>query len=277
MKRISYLCLALVALGLLAAGLAFAADGRDCAPPVNTPNPVGVIVTPRIWNDCPGSNLTVTNSYPALVSIEDADEGCVGWGGLHVWAFTEDGVSPAVFENCSHYQFSGTFTISGFGANAEGGLRVAPWWDLNGGGKFMAKTDNGEVACFDGRFPFYSFTAAYGVHYVAGTPIWMQITYNPHQLSQTAPATITFKVYYQGNTYVSPELPFDQANPGEDPPHGLWGELFPARAGGWFLTPKANGGAAYDMKASWTNIQFTGPQATATTNATWGSLKSIYR
>jgi len=275
MKRISYLGLALVVLGLFAS-VALAADGRDCTAPVNTPTPTSAVMLPRIWNDCPGSDLTVTNNYPSLLSFEDVDEGCVGWGGLHSWAFSEDGVSPAVFENCSHYQFSAVFTISGTGANAEGGLRIAPWWDLNGGGKFMAKTE-GEIACFDGRLPFYSFTAAYGVTYVPGTPIWMQVSYNPNQLTLAAPATIQYKIFYNGVNYDSPWLSFDQANPAEDPPHGLWGELYPANVGGWFLTPKGNGGAAYDMKATWTNVQFVGPQATATTNSTWGGLKSLYR
>ena len=39
----------------------------------------------------------------------------------------------------------------------------------------MISIGGGEIACFGGRLPFYSFTAAYGLHYVPGTAIWMQI------------------------------------------------------------------------------------------------------
>ncbi len=278
MKRISYLGLALVALSLLAIGVAFAAEGRDCTPPVNTPAPVGAVLNLRTFNDCPGSTLTTLNNYPSQILIEDADEGCVGWANLHGWSFSEDGFSPAVFENCSHYQFSCVFKGCGTGAVAEGGLRLSPWWALDVDGRFMCRINgNGEIAVFGGRLPFYSFTSAYGLTYQPCTPIWLQITYNPHALTLAAPATIQYKIFYNGVNYDSPELAFDQANPAEDPPHGLWGELFPARAGGYFQLPGGNGGAAFDMTATWDNITYTGPQATATHNSTWGSLKSLYR
>lgn len=266
MKRISYSSLAfavVLALGLLASGYAIAADGRDCTPPVNTPVPTAAVVVTHIFNDCPGSTTTTVNNYPSLVSVEDADEGCVGYANLHNWSFSEDGITPAVFENCSHYMFSATFQISGSGANAEGGLRVSPWWSLDADGRFMANAASGEIACFGGRLPFYSFTAAYGLHYVAGTSIWMQIIYNPHALTSTDPATLEYRAFYNGSLYSSGPLAFDLGNAAEDPPHGLWGELYPARVGGYYQLPNGNGGAAFDMTASWSNIQFEGPSATA--------------
>src|SRR5512143_266495 len=99
MKRISYSSLAfvaLLALGLLASGMAFALDGRDCTPPVNTPNANSAVLGLRIFNDCPGSNLTSGNNYPGSVWIRDSDEGCVGYTNLHNWSFSEDGgITPA--------------------------------------------------------------------------------------------------------------------------------------------------------------------------------------
>lgn len=277
MKRIRYSSLAfavVLALGMLAAGLAVAADGLDCTPPVNTPNAAAATVFTRVFNDCPGSNLDVVNNYPTMISIHDSDEGCVGWANLHGWNFSEDGITPAVFENCSHYQFSCVVNISGTGA-AEGGLRVSPWWSLDVDGRFMVNAGSGEIACFGGRLPFYSFTVAHGIHYVKGESIWMQITYNPNQLTQASPATIEYKVFYQGQVYYSPWLPFDQGNPAE--PHGQWGELYPVHVGGYFQVPNGSGNPLYDMTATWGNIHFEGPSATPAAQKTWGQLKSLYR
>jgi hypothetical protein len=279
MKRISYSSLAfaaVVALGLIASSLAIAAEGIDCTPPVNTPSPNSAVITERVFNDCPASTVTSINNYPALISINDTDEGCVGWANLHVWSFSEDGLTPAVFENCSHYHYSCVFKGSGSGCVGEGGLRISPWWSPNVDGRFMARIGgNGEIACFGGRLPFYSFTGAFGVIYRPGEPIWMQVEYNPHRLTEADPATIAYQIYYQGVEYASPYLKFDQGNPAEG--HGVYGELYPARVGGYFQLPSMNGGALYDMTASWSNIRFEGPWATPTSNRTWGQLKTLYR
>ena len=279
MKRNSYSSLAfaaVVALGLVASTLAVAADGLNCLDPVNTPSPNSAVITPLVFKDCESATLTLVNNFPSLVSISDTDEGCVGWANLHVWSFSEDGITPAVFENCSHYKFSCVFNGSGSGAVAEGGLRLSPWWSQDVDGRFMVRIGgNGEIACFGGRLPFYSFTSGWGLTYTPGTDIWMEIVYAPHALTLADPATITYKIFYQGNAYYSPALPFDEGNGAEG--HGTFGEMYPARAGGYFQLPGGNGGALYNMTAQWKNIGFEGPSATATSNPTWGQLKSIYR
>jgi len=278
MKRISYLSLAfaaVVALGLVVSSLAIAADGRDCTPPVNTPVPNSAVIHERVFNDCPSSTVASLNAYP-LVRISDTDFDCVGGANLHIWSFSEDGITPAVFENCSHYKFGAVFTGSGVGVS-EGGLRLSPWWSLDVDGRFMCRINgNGEIACFGGRLPFYSFTGAYGITYAPGTPIWLGIEYNPHTLANGDPATIVYTVLYNGNTYVSPYLPFDQGTATEDPPHGLFGELYPARAGGYCQLGGA-GGAVVSMDALWTDISFVGPSATPASHPTWGQLKTLYR
>jgi len=279
MKRISYLSLAfaaVLAVGLAASTLAVAANGLDCTAPVNTPAPNSAVLALRVFNDCPASTLTSINNYPALVSINDTDEGCVGWTNLSVWSFSEDGVTPAVFENCSHYQFGAVFNGSGSGGVAEGGLRLSPWWSQDVDGRFMVRIGgNGEIACFGGRLPFYSFSAAYGLAYVPGTDIYMQITYAPHNLTVADPATLIYTIVYQGQTYNSPVLPFDQGNPAEG--HGEYGALYPARAGGYLQEPNGSGGALFNWTGQWKNIRFQGPSATPATSKTWGQLKTLYR
>lgn len=279
MKRNRYPSLAfaaVMALGLLAAGLAMA-DGMTC--PGYTPSPNSAIVTTRIWNDCPGSDLSFTNNYPTQIVINDADEGCTGTN-LHNWSFSEDGITRAAFENCSHYVYSAVVTFTS--PSGEAGLMLAPWWNMWWGGapadgKFMLNATSGEIACFGGRLPFYSFTAAYGLHYVPGTAIWMQISYDPNELSEAAPATIEYQLYYNGVGYSSGKLNFDKANEAEAAEHGLWGELYYANVGGYMQVPGWNGGAACNATCDWHNIQFQGPSATPAQKATWGQLKGMYR
>jgi len=278
MKRNSYSSLAfaaVVALGLVASSLAVAQDCNTC--PGNTPSANSVVIAPRVWNDCPSSTLTTVNNYPSLVSIDDTDVDCVGWTNLHVWAFSEDGITPAIFENCSHYKFSCVFNGSGSGAGVgEGGLRLSPWWSLQADGRFMVRIGgNGEIACFGGRLPFFSFTSAYGVTYTPGTDIWMRIIYAPHALTVADPAAIMYSIYYNGVTYDSPNLAFDEGNTAEG--HGSFGETCPAQAGGFLQEPNGSGGALFNFTAQWKNIEYMGPAATPTSNKTWGQLKGMYR
>jgi hypothetical protein len=286
MKRNSYSSLAfaaVVALGLVASSLAIAADGINCLPPVNTPSANSAVMMPRVWNDCAASTLTLVNNYPALVSISDTDVECFGYTNLNVWALSEDGITPAVFENCSHYQFSCVFNGSGSqvgpGGAGEGGLRLSPWWSLQADGRFNVRIGgNGEIACFGGRLPFYSFTGAYGVAYTPGTDIWLSIIYAPHALTVADPATIEYKIYYQGNTYTSGFMPFDQGNPGEG--HGEYGALFPAQVGGYLQAPnqpQPRDGRLWSYSAQWKNIHYVGPSATPASQKTWGQLKTMYR
>jgi hypothetical protein len=272
MKRTATLFL--VVLGLCISAAAQAGDGRTC--PGVTPNPTQAVWETRLFNDCPTSVVTTTNAYPFLLQLTDSQLDCFGFANLHVWHFSEDGLNQAVFENCSHYEFRAEVVLSGTG-QGEGGLRLAPWW-FDGDGKFMLNTASGEIACFGGRLPFYSFTGAHGLLYVKGTPITMQITYDPRTLDMAFPATIEYTVFYNGNLYTSGPLAFDMANPAEDPPHGLWGALYPHSAGG-YVQPRAGDGTGnpLDFTGRFSNICFTGPVATPAAVTTWGGLKSKYR
>jgi len=66
--------------------------------------------------------------------------------------------------------------ISSFGTgNGEIGLRLSPWWSPDVDGVFMLNTASGEIACFGGRLPFYSFTGNHGQTYVKGTSVTLSI------------------------------------------------------------------------------------------------------
>jgi hypothetical protein len=283
MKRISYSSLAfaaIVALGMVASSLAIAQE-LNVVCPGYTPNPNSVVVTPRVWGDCPASTLTIVNNYPALLSISDTDVECFGWTNLHLWDLSTNGQEGAVFENCSHYKLSAVFNGNGSQVGpgaAEGGLRISPFWWTDTDGRFMVRIGgNGEIACFGGRLPFYSFTSNWGVTYTPGTDIYMAVEYSPNALTQAAPATIMYKIWYNNTVYYSPYIPFDQANPLEG--HGEWGELTPTHVGGFLQAPNQADprGLLWNYSAQWKNIQFEGPSATPATHSTWGQLKSMYR
>lgn len=270
MKRIVTLSLVLVGLAVSSVAMA------QLTCPGTTPNPTQAVITQRLWNDCPTSVLNVTNAYPFLVKLEDTQLDCFGFANLHLWKFSEDGVAAAEFENCSHYEFRAEVKLSGTGTG-EGGLMLSPWW-YAGDGKFMINAASGEIACFGGRLPFFSFTGAFGLNYVKGTPITMQITYDPRTLDSAFPATIEYTVFYNGNLYTSGPLAFDEGNVAEGAVHGNWGALYPHTAGGFFQPRAGDGtGTPLDFTGEFSNICFTGPVATPTTPTTWGGLKNKYR
>ncbi|MGH7180081.1 MAG: hypothetical protein ACREJC_22075 [Tepidisphaeraceae bacterium] len=263
MKRIGYstvMCAAFLAI----AGTAFA-----------TPAPNSANLALRIFNDCPLSVLTPVNAYPASISINDVmHPACVGFANLHSWSFSEDGGATAsLFRNGSSFVACAYFRIEGQG-EGEGGLRFGPWWSPLVDGRFMANATSGEIACFGGRLPFYSFTGNHAISYVKGTTIFLQMTYSANGLSLASPATMQYRVIYNAITYDSPVLAYDEGNPGEDPPHGLWGCLNDAMVGGYFQ-PRANTGAS--LTATWSDICFTNNDVVPTLPSTWGRIKTLYR
>ena len=197
-----------------------------------TVTPSDAVVLPRIWNDSFASIITVDNSYPSLISINDEAAGPLGWANLHAWRFSTDGVVAQEFANTDGFSFSADVTLSGTG-DGESGLQLAPWWS-DSDGRFNLRTPDGEVACFGGRLPFYSFTGSNGVSYVKGTTVRLTIIYTPNvEMTETMPATIEY-IYDDGSVYSSGPLPFDEGNPAEAEVHGTWGILSPAQAGGHF-------------------------------------------
>jgi hypothetical protein len=243
-----------------------------------TPVMNGALVKTRIFNDCPISGLNVTNNYPASIVFEEDSLFCFGWANLHNWTFSADGgATAAVLNNGDALVFGATVVLNGGDVNgAEAGLRLSPWWSPDVDGRFNIRIPDGEIACFGGRLPFYSFTANAGIHYVAGQPIRLAIQYNPWHNQPDSPGLIQYSCYWQSVWYYSGWLAFDQGNPSEDPPHGLWGILSPAYAGGYAQNRLTNGLQPADVTTSFFDIFFDqAPVPTKT--STWGQVKGLYR
>ena len=242
-----------------------------------TENPTSAVILDRIFNDSFASVLTVDNSFPALISVDDQCAGPLGWANLHAWRFSTDDMNPHEFANTDGFIFGADVTLSGTG-DGESGLQVAPWWS-QADGRFNIRTPDGEVACFGGRLPFYSFTASQGVSYVKGTTVRLTVIYRPNiEMDASSPATIEY-LYDDGTEYSSGPLPFDEGNPAEDPPHGLWGILSPAYAGGHVqFNNMVGAGDGANLQAEWANIAFEDlGTVVATEQETWGGVKALFR
>ena len=274
MKRIGYIGLAAFA---FAFGLAAVAQAQ-------TPNPNGAFLNLRYWNNNPVSTVASTNTYPALISISDDDPfKFAGWN-KHLWKFSEDGgATQAAFQNNSNYSFCADVVLNGDDPDdLEGGLEISPWWS-DGDGQFMINGNSGEIACFGGRLPFCSNHSS-GTFlfaqpdYVKGTSIHLSMTYisGPGGPSSAAPATVTYATVNGGMPYTFGPVAFDQGNATEDPPHGLWGELSPASAGG-YLQMGHMATQTTTSSVAFSNICFSNLQSTPAHTASWGKLKSLYR
>jgi hypothetical protein len=235
-----------------------------------TPNPNSAVIIERVFNDCPFSVLTTNNSYPSLISFSDNVEGCGTFANLHVWRFSEDGATPAIFMNADCFTFRADLVISGTG-QSEAGLQIRPWWS-EADGRVNVRTTDGEIACFGGRLPFFSFTATYGITYVKGEPISIEVAYDPNGLTADDPGTIVYTIDYMGTEYSSGVLSFDEGNGAEG--YGTWGILDQAQVGAFHQVFTAAQGVA---TAEWRNIEFEPCGPTPTIDSSWGSIKANYK
>jgi len=239
-----------------------------------TPEINSAVIIPRVWDDCPTSTLTYDNSYPSSIWIDDDDVNCGGYANLHVWRFSGDGINEAVFPNNSEFRFAADLVISGV-TEAEAGLQIRPWWSQSDG-RFNVRSTDGEIACFGGRLPFFSFTGSYGLQYVKNTSIHLEIIYHPNELTEANPATIEYNLIYNGTPYGSGPLPFDMGNP-DEPEYGFWGILEGAGAGGHMQVFLNSENPDAQVRAEWGNIEFEDLTPTVPIEETsWGRIKSSY-
>lgn len=223
--------------------LAFAAlvGSAFATPPINS-----AVVNSRVFNDDGDSNFTSSDLYPALVRLSDLDVNGDGQGGefanRHNFRLSTNDIVGENFANNDAFAFFSTVMMTGA---VEGGLQVAPWWSQNVDGQFMINGISGEIAVFGGRLPFYSFTGNWGVTYTSGEVVRMGVVYDPRDLNSINPARIRYYYSEGASHYASPWINFDEGNPAEDPPHGLWGMLNDAQVGGYMqvpiMTPGNNG------------------------------------
>lgn len=235
-----------------------------------TPNPNSAVILERVFNDCPFSGLTTNNSYPSSITISDNVEGCGVFANLHVWRFSEDSATPAIFMNADCFTIRADLVIRGTG-QAEAGLQIRPWWS-EADGRVNVRSTDGEIACFGGRLPFYPFTGSNGITYVKGETIGIEVAYDPNGLTSDDPGTIVYTIHYQGNDYSSGVLPFDEGNAAEG--YGTWGILDQAQVGGFVQVFTAAQGEA---TAQWSNIEFEACGPTPTIDSSWGQIKASYK
>ena len=247
----------------------FVAGNAFAMPLVNS-----AVVRTRIFNDCPTTNITVVDLDLAQIIIDETNNDCFGFANRHAWSFSGDNTNLAEFQNSDGFAFCATITASGSG-DGEVGLRLSPWWSPEVEGTYMLNTRSGEIAIFGGRLPFYSFTANHAQTYVKGTTVTLGIDYRPNGLSAASPGSIVYTLTNANGTFSSPVLFFDEGNPAEDPPHGRWGILSPAYAGGY--SQFYNGqGTAHTFRTEWSNICYDAHPVPAAA-ATWGRIKADYR
>jgi len=260
---------ALAVLAIVAVG--FATDA------LATPHMNGAVVMTRIWNDCPISVLNVTNNYPALVQFDEDQLVCFGWANLHNWTFSADGgMTQQALMNGDAFGFAATLVLAGSDINGgEAGLRLSPWWSQQTDGRFNVRIPDGEIACFGGVLPFYTFTGVHGIHYIAGEPIRLCIEYQPHYNTAQFPGEIKYGCYWQGQWYYSPWLPFNNCTPGEEW-HGCYGIMNDARAGGYAQNRLTNGDPNAHVITSFFDICWM-EAPVPTLPVTWGKVKGLYR
>jgi len=241
-----------------------------------TPVPTSAIFHLRVFDDCGISTLGTTNAFPALVQIDDQNQTaplCGGFANLHTWRFSTDGATALGFQNGDAFSYSCEMVLNGAG---EGGLSLAPWWSPDPDGLFNVRTTDGEIACFGGRLPFFSFTGAFALTYVNNTPIQLGIVYQPNGLSLASPATVTYNVRYNSVDYTSGPLAFDQGNAAEDPPHGQWGALNEWYAGGHMKMFAFPAFTPHGITGTWRNITHHS-DTVAVQQKSWSTMKALYR
>ncbi len=238
-------------LGAVAAVVAFFAAAAVATPPINS-----AVLNTRVFNDIPGSTLTTVNNYPTLISFDDANvSASSGFANRHNFRLSTNGTTAAIFLNNDQFSFEADITIEGT-ARAEAGLQVSPWFSQNVDGVFLLNGGSGEIAAFGGRLPFYSFTSNYGLQYEVGTTVTQKVVYRPNGLSAADPATIEYIYRDASGGYSSGPLAFDQGNPAEDPPYGLWGMLNDARVGGYAQVVNDANNPTNSATVSYSNMSF---------------------
>lgn len=108
----------------------------------------------RIFNNRPDSTLTITNNYPASVTIRESEFGPGGFANRHSAYFSNDnGASNFDFNYEDAFDICVTVNaVAAAAVNVEAGIHA----DLFGFG-FFGQLPNGEIAAFGSVFPFHSF------------------------------------------------------------------------------------------------------------------------
>ena len=280
MKRIRYNGLALAVIAICTV-FAMGAGVAHATPAINAAKD-----SVRVFNDCPVTNVNAApNAYPAIVHFDENTFLCAGGINLHIFNLSDDGgLSSAIFNNKDAFSIASTVTLRQLSGNTqvEAGLRVNPWYGPVADGVFNLRLPDGEIACFGGALPFFTFTGAFGLHYQNGVPARETIIYTPNCNTKDNPGTIEYQLIYNGQFFTSGPLPFNNCTPGEEA-HGCYGIMDNARVGGklqddmfaFGADPAGSNSVDYNDFIYTINPPIDCPVPTKA--STWGNVKGIYR
>lgn len=140
----------------------------------------GYVANPRVFNDNPGSTLTITpaapiNANPATITINDAFTGTFSGANRHDALASIDGGLTAYTHNIEDsFIFTTQLTLTaGFNSpRKEAGIRINS--PITGDALFIVNSDAGEIVAFGGGAPFHIFGSG-GTGYTPGTSILLGI------------------------------------------------------------------------------------------------------
>ena len=172
----------------------------------------GYAANQRVFNDNPGSTVTITpstiSSNPATITINDQFTGAFAGANRHdVLASGDGGATPYTHGIDESFRLTTTVTLTGASNSPrkEAGIRMN---SSIGDMLFIVNSDAGEIVAFGG--PFYLFgNNAGGNGYIPGTSILMGIEYlgAGDGVGGTA-NTLEFFVDYGGGIRTSGPLPW---------------------------------------------------------------------
>jgi len=177
--------------GICAAALAATVSARPDVVPNN------IVVVPRLFNDYPSSELTITNNYPSDVTINERNFGSGGFANRHTaWWSTDNGATPHGFGYADAFDLSFTVDLD---ASPAQGREAGFHSDLFGLGIFGV-LPNGEIASFGSILPFQSF----GNVWTPGTATTLRMIHRPGDGDGTTPGSIPSTIEYFYDTGSGP-------------------------------------------------------------------------
>jgi hypothetical protein len=91
------------------------------------------------------------------------------------------------------------------------------------------------------------------------------------------PATIEY-IYDDGLPVSSGQIPFDEGNPAEDPPHGVFGILNFANVGGYLQFNNMSGSIGQILHGEYCSFTFVDLGAVVATEvSSFGAVKALFR
>ena len=140
----------------------------------------GYYTSPRVFNDNPGSTLTITptspiNANPTTININDQYTGAFSGANRHdVLASSDGGVTAHTFGIDDSFVFTTRITLTdGFnGPRKEAGIRIIS--PITGDMLFLVNSDAGEIVTFGGPFHLFGNNAG-GNGYTPGSSILLGI------------------------------------------------------------------------------------------------------